>query len=87
MPQRRVEDILCEMVRRADPMPDGSGVFVGSPRYLMEGPESVSSGPLYHKLRDRGLSNVGRGRTARWIIPPEVMTEFQKCRENPPLNC
>lgn len=84
MPQRKIEEILCEMVRRAQVMPDGKGIFIGSPRYIMEGPDSVSSGPLYHKLRQRGLTSEGTGRKARWLIPATVMAEFKRCRPNTP---
>ena len=77
MAQLRVQDVLREMVSRAEPRPDGSGVFTGSPRYIMERPGSVSSGPLYRALRDWGVIREGRGRTARWIIPPDVMQTFR----------
>ena len=71
--QVTVAQVIKYMVDNAQVQPDGSGVFVGTPRPLWETPGSVSSGPKYHALEDEGLVRDGRGRTAKWRIPATVM--------------
>lgn len=74
MPQQRPGDVIRSMALRATLQPDGTGVFMGSPRNLMEYPgESVSNGSLYHALYAAGIMRIGRHQQATWIIPAVLM--------------
>lgn len=68
-----VDEVIQYMVDNAQVQPDGTGIFVGSPRPLWETSNGVSSGPKYHALYDAGLRRIGRGRSAQWIIPDTIM--------------
>jgi len=72
----RMQDILEQVIRYmtfyAEVQEDGSGVFVGSPRPLME-QLGVSSGPLYNALYEMGFRREGRGQKAKWSIPKQIM--------------
>jgi hypothetical protein len=53
------------------------GVFYGSPRKKMES-IGASSGPLYAKLEKMGIMRQGRGMSAKWTIPPHIITKYKK---------
>ncbi len=52
-----------------------NGIFIGTPRTRAE-EVAVSSGPMYHALRDMGMIRQGRGRTARWTIPQDIIDRY-----------
>lgn len=72
---RNLDWVVRQIVRHAQRLPDGSGLFLGPPRRYMEIPgQSTSSGPKYRDLRDHyGLISLQRG---RWVVPPQIMSLF-----------
>jgi hypothetical protein len=56
-----------------------NGIFIGAPREKME-EIGVSSGPLYNALYELGILREGRGQTARWTIPQDIIKRYQKLR-------
>lgn len=70
--QAVLEEVIVHMVRKAKVQEDGTGLFIGSPRPIME-TFDVSSGPLYDALYELGFRREGRGRTAKWTIPGQIM--------------
>lgn len=70
-----VDTVVVEVARRmykeAESRPDGSRVFRGSPRALME-QLGVSNGQRYKSLYNLGFRRLGRGKSAEWLVPPSV---------------
>lgn len=64
--------VLVMMVGLAELQDDGTGKYRGSPRPLMEG-VATSNGYLYQQLRSLGLVQEGRGSSAVWTIPRNIM--------------
>jgi len=54
-----------------------NGVFTGTPRDIAE-EVAVSSGPMYDALYAMGITRQGRGRTARWTIPQNIIIKYSK---------
>lgn len=71
-----LDRIVRAMARSATLLPDGWGLFRGSPRPLMEVPGvSVSSGWAYRALREK--YGIVRRRPGEWLIPPRYMTDTE----------
>ncbi len=78
MPQVTLPDVVRQMVRNACLQPDGSGLFLGSPRVFMEiRGESCSSGALYRGIYATGIERHGERKNGRWIIPAAIMRAFR----------
>jgi hypothetical protein len=69
------EEILEEVVRFMVSNSE-NGVFHGTPREIME-ELGMSSGPLYDGLRHMGIARVGRGRSADWHIPDDIINRYR----------
>lgn len=67
------------MALHAEPQADGTGIFTGTPRGVMEF-HGVSSGPAYRSLYEQGFRRRGRGRNARWSVPSDWMERARKVR-------
>lgn len=66
------------MVKNAHPQPDGSGLFLGSPRIFMEiSGQSCSSGTLYRRIYAMGITRNGERKNGRWYIPPALMLAYR----------
>lgn len=52
-----------------------NGIFIGTPRDTAE-EVAVSSGPMYDALYGMGVTRQGRGRTARWTIPQDIIDRY-----------
>lgn len=68
----RIMDVAMYMARKAYYTSEGKAVFKGSPRHYMEA-TGVSSGPLYEGLYALGFRRHGRGRSAIWEVPEDIM--------------
>lgn len=71
---------LNQMVAAAEVQMDGSAIFEGTPRPFME-KVGTSSGPVYAAIRKMGCVQTGRGPTATWYIPPEVVVIYRDLNE------
>lgn len=71
MNDRVVIQVARRMYMQAVSRPDGSRVFRGSPRAIME-ELGVSSGRRYKGLYTLGFRRIGHGKTAEWLVPPSV---------------
>jgi len=67
-----IETVERRMAESAEILPDKSGLYHGSPRPIMED-IGVSSGPAYHKLKERGIVPIRSGKNGLWVIPPDIM--------------
>ncbi len=53
-----------------------NGIFIGTPRDTAE-EVAVSSGPMYRALYGMGVTRQGKGRTARWTIPQNIIERYR----------
>lgn len=75
MADQVVLEVARRMYAQAELRPDGTRVFRGSPRSLMEQLGS-SSGPRYRSLYRLGFERIGRGPNAQWLVPRQCREEL-----------
>jgi len=79
--EKKIENLLVYMVKKAKPHQEGGGVFVGSIRHKIR--ELRLSGTIYKQLYSLGIDRSGRGKTAVWSIPESLYLKYS-INEEPP---